>query len=355
MPSIDLDVSTRLAQRNLRQLGDEFEDLSDTLDDVARDGSRGGKKLEDALQDVAREASDTGRKIGTELDDGFDKARRGVDDFKSEANQTARESAASFDGSAQSIGDAFQEVAANAFSGFGPAGAAAGIVAAAGLGAALTAINEQNEAAQRLKDFLSEAYRTAADEGRKYLDVATIQAEAFDILFNSDRANERNRAEEQAVKIGLDANTVILARAGDQESLNAVIEATTRAQENLASKTQEQGSNAIRLSQDERNELSQIAREYEGLAAAHDDEARRAEQAQALKEQLQQKERDQIQKTRDADQQRWEAYAAARAQATGDVVQRVTMQVDDSAVRNYKAPELVIRTRLGAPKDVSWQ
>jgi hypothetical protein len=92
----------------------------------------------------------------------FDDAGDGVKDFKGEAAQTAKETAASFDGSAESIGSSFQEVAANAFSGFGPAGTAAGVAVAAGLGVAIDAFTKVNEAAEEARD---SAYKFAYDVG----------------------------------------------------------------------------------------------------------------------------------------------------------------------------------------------
>jgi hypothetical protein len=208
-------------------------------------------------------------------------------------------------------------VAANAFAGFGPAGLAAGLVAAAGIGLVGEELNKQNEAAIALKGYFSDAYQTAVEEGRKYIDQATILKEAQDIIFNPDRANEYKSIQEDAVKIGLDANTLIMARAGDTTALNTVITATGTAYDEVKRKSEEAGSTAIRLSADERREIDQIKRDYEGIGQLHDDNAARAEAAQEVKDRLHHEERAQIERTASADQARYEAMAArARAGVT---------------------------------------
>lgn len=302
------------------------EQAARALDELGSDGSRDIGKLEDAMKDAQRQTDKLDRSVG--------KTVRGVDDLKNESNQTGREMAASFKEPADAL-DAVQELAANAFQGFGPAGAAAGLTAAVGLGLVTSEITKQQEAAKQLKAFFADAYRTAAEEGRKYLDAATVQAEAFDILYNSDRVDERNKAEKQAVAIGLDANTVILARAGDQASLNAVIEATTRAQEQLRKETEEGGSNAIRLSAEERRNLERIGREYQGIAELHDEEAQRAQQAQGIKDQLYKQERDQIKRTQAADQARYEALAK-RAGQQMTIVPDVDLGPAQRKIRNWR-------------------
>ncbi len=82
------------------------------------------------------------KSLGKKTKKAAEEGKSGMDDFKQEANQTARESAASFDGSAESIVDVFQEVAANAFQGFGPAGAVAGLAIAAGIGLGVKAFED---------------------------------------------------------------------------------------------------------------------------------------------------------------------------------------------------------------------
>lgn len=149
------------ARRAVDRLGDDFKD-------AGREGETGVDKLADALKDAQRET----KQLGDDADDAGDKARRGMEraedgvkDFRQEAQQSARETAASFDGSFESIADFAQEVAANAFAGFGPAGAAAGIAVAAGLGVAVDQFNKIEEAS---KEALQSAYDFAYGIGAAF-------------------------------------------------------------------------------------------------------------------------------------------------------------------------------------------
>lgn len=170
------------AVADVRKLPDAFEEVQDSLEDVAKEARKtedaleevgdGTKKAGDAADDmekkfrddfekVRKSAKDSGDGIGQGFKDGTDRAGEGLDTFKDEADGTAREAAASFDGSAESIGDVFQELAANAFAGFGPAGAAAGIAVAAGLGVAISKLQE-------VADEINEAKEAGAEWAQSF-------------------------------------------------------------------------------------------------------------------------------------------------------------------------------------------
>ncbi|MCR2785438.1 MULTISPECIES: hypothetical protein [unclassified Microbacterium] len=245
---IDIAANTRAAQAQVKDLSAAFDEVADSLDDLASDAARSGSKVEDAAEemgdsfkdvakdadaaadkmedsfrDMVRDAKRAGDDVGDGLDQGFKKAGDGVQEFKSEANSTAREAAASFSGSAEDIGDAFQEVTANAFAGFGPAGAAAGLVAAAGIGVVTAELQKQQEEADKLKERLSSAYQEAAEEGRDYLSVSQLISEANDLMFNPERADEYKKVRAEAKLLAVDESTVIRANAGDLDAQKEVM------------------------------------------------------------------------------------------------------------------------------------
>lgn len=117
-PARDLETLGRAAQDSGRDLG-RFED----------DTRQTARRVDDAFDRIARSSQSMSRKIDTETTD----IRSNLRDVSSEAGSTAREAAASFSGSGD-IGDAFQELAANAPAVLGPIGLAAGAAAAAGVG-----------------------------------------------------------------------------------------------------------------------------------------------------------------------------------------------------------------------------
>lgn len=135
-------------ERDLERAGKATDDLKDELDDARKGLQKLGYAAKDAGDDAKR---------------GMKGAEDGVSEFRDEANSTAKEAAASFDGSAESIVDAFQEVAANAFAGFGPAGALAGLAIAAGIGIAVGEFQKAEEAAEELRQKAIEY----ADEARE--------------------------------------------------------------------------------------------------------------------------------------------------------------------------------------------
>jgi hypothetical protein len=171
------------------------EDVSDSLDDMAKDAAKSGDKagheiaagIEDGTDDATKsvdklersfkDLADAGAKSSKDAGDGIsDNVRRGtkeaeggVEEFGREADSTAKETAASFDGSAESITGAFQEIAANAFAGFGPAGAVAGLAAAAGIGIVTSKMEEAKEEAQETAENIAEVAGELIDLGSQHL------------------------------------------------------------------------------------------------------------------------------------------------------------------------------------------
>lgn len=230
--SFDINANARQAQSQVKDLGEALEGVADSLDDVARDGARAGDKLEDSFRDMARAASRAGDDVGDDLKRGFKRAEEGAEEFKDEANSTAREAAASFDGSAESIADAFQEIAANAFAGFGPAGAVAGLAAAAGIGLAMAGFESVNEAQERAKELASEWAQTYTEEGSKVLSASTIVAKGLEVL-----NNRYDEVTTNAKLWGVAEETAVAAMAGSPAAIaevTAAVEAQEKAQNNAA-------------------------------------------------------------------------------------------------------------------------
>lgn len=134
-------------EQSLEEIADSLDDLArDTKTDAAKAGDGLAREFSTAFDKVKTESKQTGKKVGEELSDGTRKAGGGLDDLKDEAQQSARETAASFSDVTDAL-DLVQEVAANAFSGFGPAGMAAGALAAVGIGMLKTSLDQAKEKA----------------------------------------------------------------------------------------------------------------------------------------------------------------------------------------------------------------
>lgn len=164
-------------EQDAGQAGRELDDLGDDLGSLGDDARDTGRAVDDAMDKIATSTDASMRKVDADLDRG----KRGLDDFKSEARQSATESAASFTGSFEDITDLVQETAAQAFAGFGALAAGAGIAAAAGLGVLvqrLLAIRERiGEIRSALTDLDIDGALTPDERTKTILD---------DILNNED-------------------------------------------------------------------------------------------------------------------------------------------------------------------------
>jgi hypothetical protein len=190
--------------KGAEKVADSFEDIQDSLKDTAKASGKASDQISDGFKDAAKDADTaaknidrdltqalkevenkadgTGKGMGRSFKEGADKAGEGLSELKDESNSTAKEAAASFDGSAESIADAFQEVAANALSGFGALGAGIGLAAAVGIGIAIAKMNELAEANNEAKEKAADLAREIYDAGGK-LDDADIAEKIKDIAF----------------------------------------------------------------------------------------------------------------------------------------------------------------------------
>lgn len=213
---------TEDAEKALKKLGDT---------DAGTDAARDLDKLEDALRDAQRATDRTADSMDDVGDKGrraFDKAKDGADEFRDEANSTAREAAASFDGSAESIADAFQEIAANAFAGFGPAGAVAGLAAAAGIGLAAAGFESVQEAQEKAAELASEWADRFVESGQRVSTAAQQSAAIIDIATDPEKYKE---ATENAELWGTTVSDAMLAMAGNAGSIQIVEDALNRKRE----------------------------------------------------------------------------------------------------------------------------
>lgn len=257
-----------------------FEDTADSLDDLAREAQQKGRQIERALDDVGdgaddagtkverkfREAfrqvesgaKDAGREVGDKLKDGGRDAERAADrvgdafrDAGDEAGSSAREAAASFSGEITDVADLAQETLANAFAGFGPIGAAAGIAAAAGLGALWTNISDNSEAS---KQIVADMYESMKESGAAYVAENYVQQAADDIISGADNAivsMDRVRATVEAT--GLSAGTVIRAYSGDIDAQAQVLQVAGDKQRELQDEASATNTSQIAQLQDVRD------------------------------------------------------------------------------------------------------
>lgn len=213
---VKIDADVRGAQRGLDTLSSSLDDVVRDLDQVADAGDDAARDLSSDFRNIARDA----KRYGDDAGDGLKKGlKEGTDDFKQEAAQSGRETAASFSGGFDDVTDLVQEVAANAFAGFGPAGAAAGIAAAAGIGLVTAAFQASQEQAEKLKQDAADWAQAYIDSGGRVLTASTIIAKAQDILTDSDKWTE---AQTNAENWGTSVETAAAAMAGSTTAIDQV-------------------------------------------------------------------------------------------------------------------------------------
>lgn len=234
--NIAIDVDESGATKGITKVDEALEKVADSLDGVGKDGTSDLGKLETSIKDVSRQSL----KAGDDIKSGFgDKVRSsakdaegGMEDFKSEANQTAKETAASFDGSAESIVDMFQETAANALSGFGPAGAIAGLALAAGIGIATAQFQQSEEAAVKAKERISELGRAIVESGEVSASLDSVIENLKLIVTNAEDAPKKFEDIKKAAKdTGIEAAKLAAAYSGNKEALDAAVKTAQKAYE----------------------------------------------------------------------------------------------------------------------------
>lgn len=306
-----------------------LEDVEDVIDKVAKSGDDIGGGLEDGmrkaqretresrkeldtLQDTIKDVNKVAKNLGVEggsgISDGVrkgtDDAKEGLGEFKDEANSTAREAAASFDGSAESIGDAFQEVAANAFAGFGPAGAAAGLLIAAGLGTVFAKIQEGSENTEEFK-------AKVAELGQEFINAGGVGEASLDYVI--DKLQELATTTEDGVT-------------NLEDLQDAVSKADGKNFEDIAKAVAGAGGNIDDLVKKQEKYLEQLEEESQ-LADASVSGAQKSATEKAIAQQLVV---DELHKAADAAHQARDAEAAYNA-AGGPELEAKAATVEDYA------------------------
>ena len=162
-------TDTADVRRGAKDIEKSLDEVSDSLDDVAKDAEGATDSMEKNFRDLAQDTKKQARKMGEDIKQSYGDAADGASEattqMKEDGFSNAKEVAASFDGSAESIVDGFQGAAAEMFSGFGPAGAAAGLAAAAGLGLISSQLEKQKEEAAEAEAAIWDMAQGAIDAG----------------------------------------------------------------------------------------------------------------------------------------------------------------------------------------------
>jgi hypothetical protein len=243
---IDLIADVKDVIKGTDKVSDALDDVADDLKDLGKDGDRLEDKVSKAFKAMSEDARNSGKDIGRHVKDGTDKAGAGLDDLKSESASTAKESAASF-ASIEDAAGALQEVAANAFVGFGPAGMAAGLVAAAGIGLAVSALTDHADKINENKEKMLSLAQTIRDNGGALTDADYVRnmedygyaiqdtKEWFEI-FQEDAVSGFERLRQLAEDTGIATSDIFKGGFGDKNDARKTLREVTDQLEELRDK-----------------------------------------------------------------------------------------------------------------------
>lgn len=361
-----------------------LEDAADKLDDLGK--SKGPDKLEAGMKDaqkaseklgkevkstadqIEREFRDSYKSVAKSSDEGMQAATEGVQDFKQEAEQSAKETAASFDGSFESIVGMVQETAAQALSGFGPLGVAAGLTAAAGIGLAVKGFDDVNEAQKVTEAAGAEWANKFIESGQR---VATAAQQTGSMVAIATDPEKYKEATEAAEAWGVDVSTAMLAMSGNAPALKVVNDAVDllganaeKAKVAALGMSTEMGGTGIAVLPVVR-QFDDASARLDVLNGSMDEGARRARivsdsylelvnSAEGATEQVDEL-GNKVVTLPDNTQIFIDAQTKQASQNidrfkgdldTVPITKHVVMQLDDSAVRNYKPPVMYIEGRV---------
>lgn len=209
----DLDEIGDGAKDQAREVERQGEKIEDSLDEIAKgadtSAEKSQKSFSDAWRQMRADAEKAARDIEAETDDVGENA---FDGLKEEAGDSARESAASFTGEFDEVGDFIQEVMANAFQTAGPLGMGAGLAMAAMFGIGIAKIQEE---ADRRATAIEARFEDMAENMSSSLSFDFVDEGVKGILNDSEDALiSFADAQHVAARTGLDLSTVLRAYAG---------------------------------------------------------------------------------------------------------------------------------------------
>ena len=341
--SINLLSNVREAVRGVDDVADALGDAQDRLHDLTKEGDTAtdrmaddfrefGRKAEreaDAVKDAMRQAFKDGRAaVKDSTDDATKDVKKFGDTAKDELRDSAREGAQSFTGEFSDVQDVLQETVAN----LGPAG----IVGAAAIGAiiatATASVEAWDEKIQGIKDATAEMWSQAAAEGQAYLDQDAIQAEAHRVLWDEAYDAEFKAAQEAGIK---KSDLALAIAEGEGEAYDRVHQQLKdQLKERLdfefqhADKFREMSATEQAEYSRTTQALSGVVQELDAKAKAVENGKQKAQEAQEISNTLHQQERDQIERTNKAAQERYEGLAELYGHP---IKAKVEVEVDTSA------------------------
>lgn len=349
--TLDILANVRDALQGTGDVEQALSDIESTLEDMARDGDKSVDKMSRGFRDLARDADRSADKIERNYKQAYRDVKRSADDLSTggskgfrklgdageevsgELRQNLGETFSSFRGDLEDLPQIAQDTLGG-LAGSGALGGIAGLAAtaagAAGLGLIVASLEQQNEEAEKLKQRLSDAYTTAIEAGRDYIDEAQVIAELQSLMFDTDRAGEYNTLLEDQKRLGLDIEVLAGANIGRAEDLRDIQERVNTVLEDQSSyyTTQKDGIERLDLG------VAQMRDRWQSVQTETQNQQDKVAELESAEKRLNESAREQINRTADAAQKRYEALAREPV--------KIKVEVDDSNVRNHRWPVIRI-------------
>lgn len=338
--SLSIAADTRAFSTAIKKgVQEPLEDAAEILEDIGREGGRDIGEIEDAARDAQRdtekvrdefsklqqEIRDTGRKAKTDFADPMRASsvdvKQELAEVQNEAKQNAAEMFSSFDGSFESIADAAQGTLGGLTAGLGGVGGiAAAAAGAAGIGLISAALQANQEETERLAEVTDQAFSQMLDAKRNYL--------LEDAIIDNIRAiyedtEELAKAQRDAAKAGLEESLVVRALAGDNDALSEAQQRVAASIEDVQARAGEYYDqtgelNFALISQEE--DLISVREELAKQGGAYDAARDRFNSYQETIAATEQAHRDEVRKSREVEQERWDRLGERYAEFDGKKV-----------------------------------
>ncbi len=235
--------NTRDLVRGAGTTEDALERVSDSLDEMARDGDKATGKLERSFKDISDEARSAtrdidrtgdaleqaarkGRRIDTDVRIGTDGAGEAVREWGDEAKQNISETFSSFRGESEDLVQIAQDTFGGVISGLGPLGMAAGAAGAIGIGLLMGSLEEGSEEAEEMRQRIS-ALAT------EFIETGGVGQASMDGVIErlKELATSTEEGQQNLAQLYSDSASAVTgfkrladAYAGNEEQLDALIE-----------------------------------------------------------------------------------------------------------------------------------
>lgn len=211
--------------KGTKNVEDSLDDVSSSLDDVVKDGTKATDKLETGFRDLAKQAkasgSDIQHGIGGGVQGGVEEADIHLNSFKKSAKEAGKAAAGSMDGTMGGVLETLKVAGSELFANLGPGAAVAAATAGTALGLIGLKIAEDEAKAKAAEDRIRNMGLALIDAADAGIPLSVVADNLRKIVTNADDAPKKLKdIEEQSKKTGASVEGLAMAYAGNTEAVD---------------------------------------------------------------------------------------------------------------------------------------